>query len=111
MVANVKQMERTSSLARLFAVEPENDWRLEAACNGLDPELFFSSEDVENRQERREREAAAKAVCATCTVVDDCLSYALEARERYGIWGGLTADERRELARRGQASPPAERVG
>lgn len=102
--------ERTSPLARLFAVEAENDWRQNAACAGLDPELFFSSEEVENRQERREREAAAKAVCGRCTVVDDCLAYALEARERYGIWGGLTADERRELGRRGAPSSPAERV-
>lgn len=102
--------ERTSSLARLFAVEAENDWRRRAACAGLDPELFFASEDVENRQERRERDAAAKAVCGRCAVVDDCLAYALEARERYGIWGGLTADERRELGRRGAASSPAERV-
>lgn len=102
--------ERTSSLARLFAVEAENDWRRRAACAGLDPELFFASEDVENRQERREREAAAKDVCGRCAVVDDCLAYALEARERYGIWGGLTADERRELGRRSAASSPAERV-
>lgn len=102
--------ERMSSLARLFQVEDDNDWRRRAACGGLDPELFFSSEDEENRQERREREAAAKAVCARCQVSDECLAYALEARERYGIWGGLTADERRELGRRGAASSPAERV-
>lgn len=102
--------ERMSSLARLFQVEDENDWRRRAACSGLDPELFFSSEDLENRQERREREAAAKAVCGRCQVSDECLAYALEARERYGIWGGLTADERRDLGRRGAPSSPAERV-
>jgi WhiB family redox-sensing transcriptional regulator len=102
--------ERTSSLARLFAVEAENDWRQRAACNGLDPDMFFVSEDVENRQERRDREAAAKAVCARCTVVEDCLSYALAAGERYGIWGGLNSDERRALRRRDADEAAAERV-
>jgi WhiB family redox-sensing transcriptional regulator len=102
--------ERTSSLARLFAVEPENDWRPEAACRGLDPELFFSSDEIVNRQERLEREAEAKAVCTRCTVRTDCLTYALDAGERYGIWGGLNAQERRALGRSRAQDPAAERV-
>lgn len=102
--------ERTSSLARLFAVEAENDWRPRAACRGLDPDTFFVSDDVENRAERREREAAAKAVCARCPVVEECLAYALAAGERYGIWGGLNADERRALKRRSPGDAAAERV-
>jgi WhiB family redox-sensing transcriptional regulator len=102
--------ERTSSLARLFAVEAENDWRPQAACRGLDPDMFFASEDLENRQERREREATAKAVCARCGVVEECLTYAIAAGERYGIWGGLNADERRALKRRGSEETAAERV-
>ena len=102
--------ERTSSLARLFAVEAENDWRQKAACKGLDPDMFFASEDIENRQERRDREATAKAVCARCGVVEECLSYALAAGERYGVWGGLNADERRALTRRGADESAAERV-
>lgn len=102
--------ERVSPLARLFAVEPENDWRLEAACRGLDPELFFSSDDIVNRQERQEREAEAKAVCTRCAVRTDCLTYALDAGERYGVWGGLTAQERRALGRSRSGDPAAERV-
>jgi WhiB family redox-sensing transcriptional regulator len=102
--------ERTSSLARLFAVEAENDWRPKAACRGLDPDVFFVSEDVENRTERRERESTAKAVCARCLVIEDCLGYALAAGERYGIWGGLNADERRALKRRGTDQTATERV-
>lgn len=102
--------ERTSSLARLFAVEPENDWRPEAACRGLDPELFFSSDEIVNRQERLEREAEAKAVCTRCTVRKECLSYALDAGERYGIWGGLNPQERRALGRNRSGDAAAERV-
>jgi WhiB family redox-sensing transcriptional regulator len=92
--------ERTSSLARLFRVsEPENDWRTDAACKGIDPELFFSSEDLPNKQDRLEREGAAKAVCARCVVRAECLTYAIAAGERYGIWGGLNPQERRAHAR------------
>lgn len=91
--------ERTSSLARLFRTEPENDWRTEAACKGVDPELFFASEDLPNKQDRIERESAAKAICGRCEVRPDCLSYAIAAGERYGVWGGLNPQERRAHAR------------
>ncbi len=84
-----------SSLAHLFAVEPENDWRLKAACKGLDPELFFSTDAFEAKQDKDAREAEAKAVCASCAVREECLDYAIKAGERYGIWGGLTETERR----------------
>jgi WhiB family redox-sensing transcriptional regulator len=104
--------ERTSSLARLFATEPENDWRPLAACKGIDPELFFSSDELPNKQDRIEREASAKAICARCSVRSECLSYAIAAGERYGIWGGLNPQERRAHARSSASGEgdPAERV-
>lgn len=37
----------------------------------------------------------AVAWCEACPVREACASYALAARERYGVWGGLTAEERR----------------
>jgi WhiB family transcriptional regulator, redox-sensing transcriptional regulator len=103
---------RTSSLARLFATEPDTDWRAHAACKGYDPELFFSSDDLTDKRERVEREAAAKAVCMRCTVRRDCLDYAIAAGERYGIWGGLNPQERRAHARTGGSTDgsSAERV-
>lgn len=106
------EANRTSSLARLFRAEPENDWRRLAACKGVDPELFFSSDDLPDKRERIERESAAKAICLRCTVRTDCLDYAVTAGERYGIWGGLNAQERRAYARGGVAGEgsSAERV-
>jgi WhiB family redox-sensing transcriptional regulator len=98
---DVAAPSRTSSLARLFATEPDNDWRAHAACKGYDPELFFSSDDLTDKRERVEREAAAKAVCGRCPVRLDCLEYAIAAGERYGVWGGLNAQERRAYARTG----------
>ena len=43
--------------------------------------------------------AAAKSICAACPVLAQCLDFALEARQDYGVWGGLTEDERRSLRR------------
>lgn len=42
----------------------------------------------------RERQAAAVEACGWCPVRAHCLEYATAAREREGIWGGLTARER-----------------
>lgn len=50
---------------------------------------------------------AAKRVCASCPVKDECLAVALTYGEDYGIWGGLTAAERRDLNRSTQNTAPA----
>jgi WhiB family redox-sensing transcriptional regulator len=72
------------------------DWQLEGACRTLPPEMFFHPEG-ERGPRRRNREAAAKAVCATCPVIAECRAHALAIREPYGIWGGLGEDEREKL--------------
>lgn len=104
-------MSNARSLARLFAVEPENDWRNQAACRGLDPDLFFSLDTFETKPDRDDREIQAKAVCAGCPVRVECLEYALQAGERYGIWGGLDEIERRAVQRRRATADRAERAG
>lgn len=43
---------------------------------------------------------AAKAVCAMCPAAGDCLDHAITNREREGVWGGFTADERAAIVRR-----------
>jgi WhiB family redox-sensing transcriptional regulator len=69
------------------------DWQLHAACRGLSSEAFFHP-DNERGSARAARDAAAKAVCAGCRVRDDCRSHALAVKEPYGVWGGLSEDER-----------------
>ena len=73
------------------------DWRDSAACLGLDPELFFP---VGTSGPALRRADLAKAVCAVCDVQEACLAWALATRQDYGVWGGLTEDERRALRRR-----------
>lgn len=71
-------------------------WRDLAACSGRGTEAFFPIGHT-RRSERLER--AAKAICATCPVRDDCLFFALETMQNDGIWGGLNEDELRALRR------------
>jgi len=85
------------SAVRQFAGQ-DWGWRDEALCAQTDPELFFP--------EQGESVAAAKRVCAGCEVRAECLQYALDNRERFGVWGGLSERERREL---GQQPNPVRR--
>ena len=75
------------------------DWQVQAACRGLSTDLFFKADD-EPRSRKRSREATAKAVCLTCPVVAECLSWALTVGEAEGVWGATTADERVLMQRR-----------
>jgi WhiB family transcriptional regulator, redox-sensing transcriptional regulator len=65
----------------------------DAACRNLGGKLFFAPEG-ERTAARHRREAAAKAVCARCPVQMPCALYALATRQPYGVWGGLTEDDR-----------------
>lgn len=71
-------------------------WRSEAACRGMDPNLFFAT-----RLDGPGVTAYAKRVCGECPVQDQCLRYALTSGERHGIWG--QADEK-QRARMGRAT-------
>jgi WhiB family redox-sensing transcriptional regulator len=72
-------------------VEPEESWQNYANCLGVDPDLFFPERGASTKE--------AKAVCRACVVREDCLEYALENSEKFGIWGGLSERERRRLRR------------
>lgn len=70
-------------------------WREAAACLEVQNEVSFfpDKEDLGSIFK-------AKAICATCPVADECLSWALETNQSEGIWGGHSAKERRKLRRR-----------
>lgn len=73
------------------------DWRARAACRDEDPELFFPLGDSGPALLQIED---AKAICRSCNVLSDCLSWAMESGQDSGIWGGLSETERRALRRR-----------
>ena len=72
------------------------DWQIRGACRGVDSTVFFHP-DFERGPERANRDAAAKTVCHRCPVIEECRTHALRVREPYGIWGGLTAQDRHEI--------------
>jgi WhiB family redox-sensing transcriptional regulator len=75
------------------------DWQVRAACRGSDTSNFYHPEN-ERGPSRTRREMRAKTVCAACPVVENCLRWALAAREPYGVWGGLSAEEREQVLSR-----------
>jgi len=72
------------------------DWRNEASCRDVDPDLFFPIGTTGIAIEQVE---AAKRICGGCAVREPCLEFALASNQDAGVWGGLTEDERRTLTR------------
>lgn len=64
-------------------------WAVEALCAEVDHDLFFPEKGGSTKE--------AKALCGDCLVRAECLDYALETRQRFGIWGGRSERERRRL--------------
>ncbi|MGA8852040.1 MAG: WhiB family transcriptional regulator [Aeromicrobium sp.] len=86
-----------AEISRLPApIQEAYEWQYEGACRTVDPETFFSP-DAERGPRRRTREANAKALCAVCPVLQQCRAHALQVQEPYGVWGGLTINERAEI--------------
>lgn len=73
------------------------DWRTLSECRDSDPNLFFP---VGSTGPAVEQIAAAKKICASCPVNEECLQYALETNQEAGVWGGYAEDERRRLRKR-----------
>lgn len=79
---------------------PDLPWQLRGLCAETDPGAFFPEDG--------EPAGPAKRVCRSCPVRAECLDYALSTGQEYGVWGGMSEQERRQLkpAADGQ---PAER--
>jgi WhiB family redox-sensing transcriptional regulator len=80
------------------ATDPgDHSWQEDANCLGVDPDLFFPERGASTRE--------AKEVCRGCVVREECLEFALQNGEKFGIWGGLSERERRRIRRqRAQAA-------
>src|SRR5687767_9711555 len=74
-------------------VTEEWDWQKEGLCRGADSAVFFHP-DNERGAARAAREQRAKLICHRCPVLESCRHHALAVHERYGVWGGMSEDER-----------------
>ncbi len=72
-----------------MALTNVEDWTLLARCRGMQDRLF-----PEGAHQKR-----ARAVCMGCQVRSQCLAEALDNRIEWGVWGGMTERERRQLLR------------
>ncbi|MCU1660558.1 MAG: WhiB family transcriptional regulator, redox-sensing transcriptional regulator [Pseudonocardiales bacterium] len=70
------------------------NWRHQAACRTVEPELFFP---IGTSGPALGQLAQAKSVCRACPVLNECLAWALESGQNSGVWGGMSEDERRRL--------------
>jgi WhiB family redox-sensing transcriptional regulator len=64
----------------------DDAWRKSAACKGAATSDFFSTGQEKVREMKR--------LCDTCEVRTQCLNFALENEITWGIYGGMTAQER-----------------
>jgi WhiB family redox-sensing transcriptional regulator len=76
-------------------IDEAPNWRQSAACRGMNAEMFhpFSERDF--------RLGESRAVCAGCPVRDECGEYGI-AHEEFGVYGGLSENERRKIRRERQ---------
>lgn len=94
--------ERRHEVPRLLPARSDGEgWEAQARCRREDPALFFGPSRFEPKHERLAREAAAKAICASCPALVPCRQQALAQGERYGVWGGLGESDRRGLVAEG----------
>ncbi|WP_307830869.1 WhiB family transcriptional regulator [Rhodococcus sp. KRD162] len=74
------------------------DWQIRAACRSMPVSMFYPPLGMRGYS-LRHLERQAKLVCGRCPVISQCLRHALDTDERYGVWGGSTAQERSLLTR------------
>lgn len=65
-------------------------WADNANCGSCDAEALFSTSSAQREM---------KDICRNCSVRLMCLADALQSNMRYGLWGGMTERERRQLLR------------
>lgn len=75
------------------------DWTSRALCAQTDPELFFPDKGGSCLQ--------AKKICRSCEAQAECLQYALDHHEEFGVWGGTSEQDRRPLLAHRAAAPAA----
>lgn len=73
-------------LAHLF---DKPAWMKDSLCLEHPDVAFFPARGQDTRP--------AKQICATCLVRDECLTFALDSGEHFGVWGGLSERERKRL--------------
>lgn len=93
----MKQPPDWADLIAALADDWDEPWRQHAACQGVDPDMWFldRGESVLGRPH-------VVRICDACPVALDCLGYALDRGIHHGIWGGKTERQRKRLGSSGR---------
>lgn len=75
------------------------DWE-SANCKSVGADFFYSEDKV-----FADPQNVRKKVCGNCLIRDDCLEFAMDTGERWGIWGGKTSRERLKMIRERLGDP------
>jgi len=86
-------------ILNLRPVYEEWVWQESANCREEENSLFFLEPHARGRAKNKQ-ELAAKKICRSCPVINECLAHALSVPEYFGVWGGTTADERNAILRK-----------
>ena len=74
--------------------QPMGGWADHAACRNVDTAVFVAERGA------NESAAIARRICGGCLVTEECLEYALANREPFGVFGGKSPKERRQVINR-----------
>lgn len=99
-MAAINATDRNTAVSSddIYALLERAAWMREARCAGSDSASFFP--------ERGQKTTPAKEICASCPVTTECLQYALDHKIKFGIWGGLSERQRRQLRRKPKRFTP-----
>ena len=86
-------------------------WNQASCRGGKNRELFFLLTEKDPTEVAATQIDHAKNICRSCPVRNQCLDWALESGQDAGVWGGMTAIERRELKRRAALPPTQGQTG
>ena len=89
-VSSISRQEHAATLEVFAGIGDVQAWKDDAACRTSDVDFHPGRGDNKGVE-------AAKAVCATCPVIGECLAYATNNHEKLGVWGGLSENQRRRL--------------
>ncbi len=67
----------------------------EDRCKGINTSLFFSEDD--GQAHKNLQFTQVRSICFLCSNRKPCLEWAYETKEQYGMWGGVSANERRQI--------------
>lgn len=79
-------------------------WQDMASCKNMDSKIFFPDYELaEGASRGANGYMTARAICAECIVIQQCLDYACrvspKSDDRHGMWGGMTPNERGKYIR------------